>query len=284
VQMALEQLLLLRGMESLPAAAENMPAQGGIAVERATQWLTTQLLEPQLEQQRMELRASIPHRLEFLQRGFAYQEAELAIERARRSEKARAGDSRARHLLERIKERQRNLAAQRDRACAEVAAEPDLLRAEPPEYLAHALVIPSIDPEERMRHDREIEKIAMQKAIGYEEEQGRSVVDVSVPERAVMQGLEACPGFDLLSRADNRDVLAIEVKGRAEVGEVEVSENEWAKACNLRDRYWLYVVFNCAGPRPELHRMQDPFGKLIARAQGGIVLDAISILQSAERT
>src|SRR5438034_6532970 len=42
------------------------------------------------------------------------------------------------------------------------------------------------------------------------------------------------------------------------------SDNEWAKACNLRERYWLYVVFNCAGAHPELHRIQDPFGKLIA--------------------
>jgi len=32
-----------------------------------------------------------------------------------------------------------------------------------------------------------------------------------------------------------------------------------------------------------LHRIQDPFGKLIARAKGGVVLDAASILQTAER-
>ena len=33
-------------------------------------------------------------------------------------------------------------------------------------------------------------------------------------------------------------------------GHVEMSENEWAKACNLRDEYWLYVVFDCATPHP----------------------------------
>ena len=104
-----------------------------------------------------------------------------------------------------------------------------------------------------------------------------------MPEKAVLQGLEEWPGIDLLSRNGNGGPNAIEVKGRAGVGEIEVSDNEWAKACNLRERYWLYVVFNCAGAHPELHRIQDPFGKLIARAKGGVVLDAASILQTAER-
>ncbi|MBE7503142.1 MAG: DUF3883 domain-containing protein [Verrucomicrobiales bacterium] len=282
-EMALEQLLLLRGVESGPGAFEFARQQGPMAVERAAKWLRAELLEPQVEARRKELQATLPQRLEFLQRGFTYHEAELAIERSRRAEKARDGDPRAKHLLDRVKERQRNLSAQRERACAELLMEPDLLRAEDPVFIAHALVVPSTDPEERKRHDREVEKIAMLKAIGFEEEHGRLVVDVSAPEKAVMQGLEAWPGFDLLSRNGKGGPNVIEVKGRAGVGEIEVSENEWAKACNLRERYWLYVVFNCAGAHPELHRIQDPFGKLIARAKGGVVLDAASILQTAER-
>jgi hypothetical protein len=283
VEMALEQLLLLRGVETGPGAFDYARQQGPMAVDRATKWLVTELLEPQVETRRKELKATLPQRLEFLQRGFAYHEAELAIEWSRRAEKAREGDPRAKHLLERVKERQRNLAAQRERACAELMMEPDLARAEDPVFIPHALVVPSTDPEERKRHDREVEKIAMLKAIGYEEEHGRLVVDVSAPEKAVMQGLEAWPGFDLLSRNGKGAPNAIEVMGRAGVGEIEVSDNEWAKACNLRDRYWLYVVFNCAGAHPELHRIQDPFGKLIARAKSGVVLDAASILQTAER-
>lgn len=282
-EMALEQLLLLRGVESGPGAFEFARQQGAMAVERAAKWLRAELLEPQVEARRKELKATLPQRLEFLQRGFAYHEAELAMERSRRAEKAREGDPRAKQLLERVKERQRNLSAQRERACAELLMEPDLVRAEDPVFIAHALVVPSTDPEERRRHDREVEKIAMLKAIGFEEEQGRLVVDVSAPEKAVMQGLEAWPGFDLLSRNGSGAPMAIEVKGRAGVGDIEVSDNEWAKACNLRERYWLYVVYNCAGAHPELHRIQDPFGKLIARARGGVVLDAASVLQAAER-
>lgn len=32
------------------------------------------------------------------------------------------------------------------------------------------------------------------------------------------------------------------VKGRRAVGDIELIENEWAKAANLRDQYWLDVV------------------------------------------
>lgn len=33
------------------------------------------------------------------------------------------------------------------------------------------------------------------------------------------------------------DERSIEVKGRVGTGEIELTENEWARACNLRDRY-----------------------------------------------
>ena len=69
---------------------------------------------------------------------------------------------------------------------------------------------------------------------------------------------------------------AIEVKGRAGSGSVEMSDNEWAKACNLRDGYWLYVVFDCATPHPRLVRVRDPFGKLIVRGRESLSLHHVS--------
>ena len=61
-----------------------------------------------------------------------------------------------------------------------------------------------------------------------------------------------------------------------------ISDNEWAKACTLRDQYWLYVVFDCATPRPRLLRVRDPFGALIAKAKGGMTIDVRSVLAAAE--
>ena len=76
----------------------------------------------------------------------------------------------------------------------------------------------------------------------------------------------------------------IEVKGRAGTEGVEMSENEWAKACNLRDSYWLCVVFDCATPRPRLVRVRDPFGKLLvgSRESRAFTVTARAVMEAAE--
>ena len=68
----------------------------------------------------------------------------------------------------------------------------------------------------------------------------------------------------------------------AGIGDIEMTENEWVKACNLRDRYWLYVVYECATAHPRLLRIQDPFGKLIVRAKGSMIIDEPEIFAAAE--
>jgi hypothetical protein len=170
----------------------------------------------------------------------------------------------------------------RDIKLAELKREPDLLRVGAVEFLAHALVVPSDDPEERKRFDAEVERVAMKVAIGFEESLGATVHDVHKPEFARSAGLTDWPGFDLLSHRAEGESRAIEVKGRADEGPVEISDNEWAKAINLRDRYWLYVVFNCATPTPRLLRIQDPFGKLLVRQKGSFIVNERSILEAAE--
>jgi hypothetical protein len=64
----------------------------------------------------------------------------------------------------------------------------------------------------------------------------------------------------------------IEVKGRVDTGEVALTENEWARACNLRERYWPCVAFDCGTAAPRLFEVQDPFCKLIARPQCGVTI------------
>ena len=140
------------------------------------------------------------------------------------------------------------------------------------EFLVHALVVPSQDPEETEQYDADVENIAVEVAIGYEEGFNAKVADVSRPELARRAGLTDWPGFDLLSRrpstADHPpEELAIEVKGRRGHGGIELQDNEWANACNLRDKYWLYVVFDCATTHPRLVRVRDPFGKLLAKTR-----------------
>jgi hypothetical protein len=106
--------------------------------------------------------------------------------------------------------------------------------------------------------------------------------DVSTPGLARAVGLTERPGFDLLSMRPAGEERAIEVKGRAAIGDIELTKNEWAKACNLRERYWLYVVYECASPHPRLLRVQDPFANLLVRARGGVIIDEREILAAAD--
>lgn len=47
---------------------------------------------------------------------------------------------------------------------------------------------------------------------------------------------------------------------------------------NFRERYWLYVVFNCGTVSLRPYRIRDPFGKLVADAKGGVVIRFQSVL------
>jgi len=110
---------------------------------------------------------------------------------------------------------------------------------------------PGIAP---MVRDEEIERIAVQEAIKFEEARGWVVESVEAENR----------GFDLISRKPHPhdpktfvEVRFIEVKGRAGVGEVALSANEYKTAQRLGGDFWLYVVYNCA-ETPELHVIHDP--------------------------
>ena len=60
-----------------------------------------------------------------------------------------------------------------------------------------------------------------------------------------------------------------------------MTANEWAKACNLRHGYWLFAVYDCATPAPRLARVQDPFGKLLAKAKGSVLISPQDILAAS---
>jgi hypothetical protein len=102
-----------------------------------------------------------------------------------------------------------------------------------------------------MRRNDEVEEAAMKFAIDYEVGRGWAVEDVHAEGR----------GYDLLSRGPDSEVRYIEVKGRAAAGAVELSANEWLKAEQLGQDYWLYIVTG-AVQSPSLHRVQDPFHRL----------------------
>ena len=126
------------------------------------------------------------------------------------------------------------------------------------QHLGSAWVLPHPEREtpvgRKMVSDPEIETMAVQAVIAYEEARGWQVQSVEQENR----------GFDLISRKPHPEdpqtaieVRFIEVKGRAHVDAVALTTNEYKTAERLKKDYWLYVVFNCA-TQPEVHVIQDP--------------------------
>ena len=274
----LEHLLLLRGAPNVAPGSVPLARMAHGLTAAAREWVDGDALARLVDEHRARIERSLPERLDWIARGCDHRTAELIARRQHVGRKARGGDAGAAASLAKIKDEQRRLAADKDRRLRQVRMEPSFVVAGDCEIVAHALVLPTADTEERRRHDTQVEEIAMQIAQAHEEASGATVHDVSRPERARRAGLGDWPGFDLLSVIPAGARRAIEVKGRAGTGDVELSENEWAKACNLRDGYWLYAVYDCATPRPRLVRVRDPFAKLLAKSR---VFSAYSIPASS---
>ncbi len=150
-------------------------------------------------------------------------------------------------LIRRLETRRTDLAMERQVAIGEIT------------HVGRAWVLPhparASPAIASMIRDEEIERLAVAEAIRHEEARGWVVESVEEDNR----------GFDLISRKPHphdvktfTDVRFIEVKGRAGVGEVALTANEYKTAERLKQDYWLYVVFNC-GATAELHAVQDPF-------------------------
>ena len=279
-----EHLLLLRGAHGFAPSRVPLATLARDRVVDAARFIREEVSERVAQAHRQRCLDDLPARLEFVNRGFDFQIAELAAARSRLSDMARADDPYAKRELPKVKKRQRSVLASRDHRLAQLRAEPDLIKAGEIEFLVHALVVPAEDSAEAEHYDADVETIAMEVAADYEKRSGAQVRDVSRPELARRAGLTDWPGFDLRSLRAGGERRAIEVKGRAGTGHVEMSENEWAKACNLRDEYWLYVVFDCATPHPRLVRVRDPFAKLLVRSRESIAYTITSeaVIEAAE--
>jgi len=278
-----EHILLLGSGAGLPPSAQRLAAAALERKERARAYLADRVAGELALDHVRRLRDSLAEREALVRRGFDFQEAELAASRALHAERARSGNQKAALALEEVKRGQRELAGRRDRALAVLRREPELISGGRMTFVAHALVVPSFDSADMERHQADVEMVAMRVASAFEEAAGALVQDVHTPELARAAGLPDSPGFDLLSLRSCAARRAIEVKGRAGTGEIEVSANEWARACNMREAYWLYAVYDCATARPRLVRVQDPFGRLLARAKGSMLVSAAQVAQAAEQ-
>ena len=162
--------------------------------------------------------------------------------------------------LERLDRRIGQLKARRTERLAQLGLMENLVM-EHPIVLAEAVVLPAPEHVKQpvgtpkrgiaMQRDDEVEAIAMQLAQDYERVHGWTPSDVS------KDGLH----YDLLSEATDGQRRYIEVKGRADDGDVMLTEPELHRLAQLGARAWLYVVTGCKTV-PVLNRIQDPGNRL----------------------
>ena len=275
---ALEGLLLLQPAEAVPVAHRHLLRRGGLSAARAERELEA-VAEERTARHRQARERTAEERERHLRVGFDLQAAQLA---ARRSKLRRKKGTKTKDI-DGVRERQRLLRVHRETALDALRQDAARVRPGPSALLANVLVLPTADPDLRRLFDADVEARAMREAVEYERALGARVYDVSTPGRAQALGLDDWPGFDVLSRRPDGAELAIEVKGRAGGGGLFLTGNEWAKACNLGDRYWLYGVYHCATAAPVLVRVQDPFARLVGRVRTGYFFDEHDIRAVAER-
>mgnify|MGYP006281679227 CR=1 FL=1 len=299
-----EHLLMLRGGEGLPPPAQRLALAAANLRDQANAYLMESVCRNMAVERRTRTMEELPDREAFVSRGFDFQEAELAAARAKLTPKARDGNKGAAAELSRIKTQQRALRYRRDQALTRLRRTPELIVPGGVDFIAHALVIPSDTQADREQLETNVEQVAMELTKAHEEASGATVRYVHTPQLARAAGLPDHPGFDILSirpksgasvslaKDGNRDGRptferrCIEVKGRGSTGEIEVTDNEWARACNLRDEYWLYVVYHCATATPRLVRVQNPFRQLLAtpftKSYSGLRISQQRIAQAGE--
>ena len=229
--------------------------------------------QPALKAHRYEEETSLPHRVEQTRVAYNLRQAELFRQLRILKEQVEKDVPFARSKLRRCEADLQAVDSRRREAEATLYAEANALRLGPVSLYAQALVLPLPPDEAEERRDAQAEQVALDEVMRREKEAGAvEIEDVSKPHRK--------EGFDLKILYTDGSVRYVEVKGRRGHAAVEMTENEWAQAANHRDRYWLYVVYDC-DTVPELYRVPDPFGCLLAKQMGAVRINASKIVTAS---
>jgi hypothetical protein len=224
-------------------------------------WAFENVTEPQLKQVEGHRHAECDLRRQYLDTTFTELIGELQtrLEELQRASLYGNDDPIERENLE---NRLRKLKERKKRRVEEI----DLmlrLTANLPDVLTAALVVPapvaSVEGADippgggfPMRRDDEVEQIAMNVVMRFEQARGWTPQDVSKDGEH----------YDIRSEGPDAAKRYIEVKGRAQSGAVVLTAPEVDKLRQLGDRAFLYIVTFCKGEKPKLKVIQDPMSSL----------------------
>ena len=234
--------------------------------QQAEDWLKVKVQIPMIEQERQQRQRELHIRQDYLKQAMESAIREAQITQMNLAAKVAAGDETYRVARDNAQNKVRNLQERYKNKQTELDYL-KIIRSGRVAYLGAALVHPGIAVvAPGMRNDPEVEEFAMQWVMNYERDRGWKPQDISKDRDA--------SGFDIRSIGSvepdtgKAPVRRIEVKGRAQLQQkVSLTENEWRKAQQLGDSYWLYVVWGCKTTKPQLLMIQNPAKKLTSDAK-----------------
>lgn len=147
----------------------------------------------------------------------------------------------------------------------------EIARTGPVKYIGTAVVLaPDADTEAQLAvlADEIDPNIRRQSEIAAEDKVVEALVAEGFPPDRIERVGHLKLGFDIRAHriADEATgevfVKRVEVKGRLRGQPVRLTTNEWYKAQQLAETYWLYVVWNPLDELTELVRIQNPVAKL----------------------
>ncbi len=226
-------------------------------------WTFDQITEPQLTRAQTERQAEVDLRREYLNTSFQDLILDLQDKLNDLNELELIGEDVGKKAQE-LEQRITQLKARKALRLEELE---QMLRlhADMPEIVTSAIALPApvaaveVESPQRgtaMRRDDEVEQIAMDVALRYERARGWTPQDVS------KDGVH----YDIRSHAPRMTgddyIRYIEVKGRAQTGDIVFYAPEVDKLEQLGERAFLYIVTHCKGTTPRLRIIQNPFPQL----------------------
>ncbi len=147
----------------------------------------------------------------------------------------------------------------------------EIARTGPVKHVGTAIVLgPDADTREQLPDlvDELDPNIRRQSEIAAEDKVVEALIAEGFPQDRIERVGHLKLGFDIRAHriADEATgevfVKRVEVKGRLRGQPVRLTTNEWYKAQQLAETYWLYVVWDPLGNSPELVRIHNPVAKL----------------------
>lgn len=218
-------------------------------------WTYVNLTSKQFQEAQEAVDEDINQRLEYVEDGFT--EAILMLQQQILEEQNKLMKKETQQRKDHIAKLEEKVETLKERRVErrERLANMKKLHRKMPEVKGCAYVVPLSEMEFEnnygMQREDEVEAIAMQVAMKYEEDNFRVPKDVSADNL----------GYDIASHDEALIKRYIEVKGRSAAGPVMLSENEINRLGQLGDSAWLYIVTHCKS-EPKLFVVQNPVEKL----------------------